>query len=195
MLQMFVGRLSAVTAVPIAAAQGSAADAPTPMVVTVRFLEDTLLAIDRRPARLDQPAHGQRARRPARRPRVRHRRRQDRSDRALRLDAEAARRRDPQQRGSVPRHRARRLCAARRPGAALHAPDRRDHHRGRKAAALSGAARSAVRPAEPQLLQRAAGDDHQRGQAGRRCRRRCSTSTSTISRTSTTRSAIRSATS
>ena len=43
MMQMFLGRLSLVTAVPIAAANGTPMDAPTPMVVTVRFLEDTLL--------------------------------------------------------------------------------------------------------------------------------------------------------
>ena len=44
MLQMFLGRLSVVAAVPIAAANRGAFDRPTPMVVTVRFLEDTLLA-------------------------------------------------------------------------------------------------------------------------------------------------------
>ena len=38
MMQMFLGRLSLVTAVPIAAANGTPMDAPTPMVVTVRFL-------------------------------------------------------------------------------------------------------------------------------------------------------------
>jgi diguanylate cyclase (GGDEF)-like protein len=43
LLQMFLGRLSVVTAVPIAAPHAPAADAPTPMVITVRFLEDTLL--------------------------------------------------------------------------------------------------------------------------------------------------------
>ena len=44
LLQMFLGRLSVVTAVPIAPANGSVFDAPTPMVMTVRFLEDHLLA-------------------------------------------------------------------------------------------------------------------------------------------------------
>jgi len=43
MMQMFLGRLSLVTAVPIAAANGTPTDAPTPMVMTARFLEDTLL--------------------------------------------------------------------------------------------------------------------------------------------------------
>ena len=150
----------------------------------------------RRPAAAGEPAHGQR---PA------SRRHGDHvfdivdahgdADRALRLDAEAARRGNPPQRGPVPRHRARRLRAARRPGAALHAPHRRDHRRRREPAALPRAARSAVRAAQPQLLQRAAGSDHRRGQAAAARLPRCSTSTSTISRTSTTRSAIRSATS
>jgi diguanylate cyclase (GGDEF)-like protein len=44
LLQMFLGRLSVVTAAPIAAANSHVVDAPTPMVMTVRFLEDTLLA-------------------------------------------------------------------------------------------------------------------------------------------------------
>ena len=57
----------------------------------------------------------------------------------------------------VHRGRARRLRAAGRPGAALHAPHRRDHRRRREPAALSRAARSAVRPAQPHLLRRAAG--------------------------------------
>jgi diguanylate cyclase (GGDEF)-like protein len=43
MVQMFLGRLSIVTAVPIAAARGTPTDAPTPIVMTARFLEDTLL--------------------------------------------------------------------------------------------------------------------------------------------------------
>ena len=43
MMQMFLGRLSIVTAVPIAAANGTPPDAPTPIVMTARFLEDTLL--------------------------------------------------------------------------------------------------------------------------------------------------------
>ena len=43
MMQMFLGRLSIVTAVPIAAANGTPPDAPTPIVMTAWFLEDTLL--------------------------------------------------------------------------------------------------------------------------------------------------------
>ena len=49
----------------------------------------------------------------------------------LRLDAEAARRGDRQQRHPVHRGRARRLRAARRAGARPHAPHRRDHRVGR----------------------------------------------------------------
>ncbi len=43
MLQMFLGRLSVVSAVPIAAANGTPPGTPTPIVITVRFLEDALL--------------------------------------------------------------------------------------------------------------------------------------------------------
>jgi diguanylate cyclase (GGDEF)-like protein len=43
MLQMFLGRLSVVSAVPIAAANGTPLGAPTPIVITARFLEDILL--------------------------------------------------------------------------------------------------------------------------------------------------------
>jgi diguanylate cyclase (GGDEF)-like protein len=44
-LQMLLGRLSLVTAAPIPTANGGrAADAPLPMVITARFLEDSLLA-------------------------------------------------------------------------------------------------------------------------------------------------------
>jgi diguanylate cyclase (GGDEF)-like protein len=44
MLQMFLGRLSLISAVPIAPPTGSTPGMPTPIVVTARFLEDTLLA-------------------------------------------------------------------------------------------------------------------------------------------------------
>ena len=108
---------------------------------------------------------------------------------------QAARRRNPQARHPVHRHRARRLRAAGRPGAALHAPHRGDHRRRREPAALSRAARSAVRTAEPQLLRRAAGGGDRRRSSAAARRPPCSTSISIISRTSTTRSAIRSATS
>ena len=71
------------------------------------------------------------------------------------MDAQAARRRDRQQRHPVHRGRARRLRAAGRARARPHAPHRRDHRIGRIATAPPCAARSAVRPAQPHLLRRA----------------------------------------
>ncbi len=44
LLQMFLGRLTVLSAVPIPPAGGSAPDAPAPLVISVRFLENTLLA-------------------------------------------------------------------------------------------------------------------------------------------------------
>jgi diguanylate cyclase (GGDEF)-like protein len=44
LLQMLLGRLTIVTAVPVLTVNGDAPDTPTPMVITARFLEDSLLA-------------------------------------------------------------------------------------------------------------------------------------------------------
>ena len=114
--------------------------------------------------------------------------------RALCLDAEPTRRRivDSVCRLSASRLRGFALLAASCCATCAAPPPRSP--RARTGCAIC-AARSAVRPAEPHLFQRAArsGDRRRRSAAARRPR--CSTSTSTISRTSTIRSAIRSATS
>ncbi len=113
----------------------------------------------------DRSAPARRQGAAARRHRFHARRRARQRDRALCLDAEAAGRRDRAQRHPLHRGGARRLCAARRLRAALHAPHRgRDRGR-RNAAAPSRHARPAVRAAQPHLLQRAAGS---RDRGGRR---------------------------
>ena len=159
---MFLGRVSVVTAVPIAAANSHVVDAPTPMVMTVRFLEDTLLANIGDQLRVANL-------------RIVSARVAPQGDNVFEIvDAGASPIArfawTPKRPGAeivhsvvpVHRRRARRLRAARRPGAALHAPHRRDHRRRREPAALSRAARSAVRTAQPQLLRRAAGSGHRR---------------------------------
>ena len=65
------------------------------------------------------------------------------------------------------------LRAARRARLALHAPHRRDDRGGREPAAPSRAARSALRPAQPHLLRRAARGGDRRSAAAARRRRRC----------------------
>ncbi len=44
LMQMFLGRLAVISAVPLPNTQGNAPDMPVPLVLSARFLEDTLLA-------------------------------------------------------------------------------------------------------------------------------------------------------
>ena len=77
MMQMFLGRLSIVTAVPIAAANGTPPDAPTPIVLTARFLEDTLLGTIGHQVGLANLRMVSARVAPDRRPHLRHSRRQE----------------------------------------------------------------------------------------------------------------------
>ena len=129
----------------------------TDLVLAVKFIDGQLLRDIS--ARFDLPNLRTVGATDARRQRRdRHRSSSDSAgdaDRALRLDPEPAGRQDRPHRPAVHGDRVRRLRAAHRLRAALHPPHRDEDRRGRGSPAPPGAARSAVRPAEPHLLQRA----------------------------------------
>ena len=195
-LQTFLGRPAILVAVAIASSDDLARNAAekAPVVMSVKLIDERCAGRNRVASAIAQPAPGRRRADRAGRLRLQADRSAGPAGRDLRMDAEAARRGDRQQRHPVHCGRARRLRAAGRARARPHAPHRRDHRVGRIAAAPPCAARSALRPAQPHLLRRAPRDRRSRTCARAARRRPCSTSTSTTSRTSTTRSAIRSAT-
>ncbi len=84
------------------------ADAEAPVILSVKFIDERRAGRDRLAAATAQPAQGRRQAAARRRLRLRPHRSAGRLDRPLRLDAEAARRRDRPQRHPLHRDRARR---------------------------------------------------------------------------------------
>ena len=162
-LQSIDGRLCVITAVPVAPTRGHG---PSPIVLTVRTVEQSVLAnigdrlqlANLRTIDDGQAISGDNVYEIV-----------DASKQPIARFAWL-----PQKPGAQilefrhPLHRRcfRRLYAARGPGAALHALHRGHHRRRREPAALSRAARPAVRRAQPQFLRRTAGDGDRGGQSG-----------------------------